>query len=153
MKALLRLSWKIANSSLDLDTKTRSPHIHSKPKPTHPQIEIYRLQHKMKALKKCSSKISLRKFLTKADSVLKSTMKFYLRNCFLKDLYTRKLENKFTLLSRRSLLFRIIEEPSILNSDCQFENNLLKNFCTGMSNFISANFERIKRLPLAEFLG
>ena len=65
--------------------------------------------------------------------------------CFIYDLYIRRLENKMFLLSKREFLFSLIEKPDLLNTDCHFDNNLLKNYCTGIANFIYQHYDDIKK--------
>ena len=42
------------------------------------------------------------------------------------------------------MLYQIIEKPEMLNQDCHFNNNILKNFCTGVGNFLLANYLNIQ---------
>lgn len=97
----------------------------------------------IRKLKKCQSKYTLRKFLRGMSSITGRLLRHYVSYCFVMDVCSRRLENKTFLISKRSLFFRIIEEPELLSRDCHFDNNILKNFCTGASNFIQMHLGRI----------
>ena len=97
-------------------------------------------------LKKCNSKAALRKILIQLTPEWKRIIKFYMTECFIHDLYTRRLENKMFLLSKRELLYRLIDNPELLTMDCHFDNNLLKNFCTGIANFVTKHYSEISKI-------
>lgn len=96
-----------------------------------------------KELKKCNSKIGLRKIINSLSPFCHELINFYMTQCFIFDIFTRKLKNKSFLLSKRELLFQIFNEPRLLEMDCHFDNNLLKNFCTGMANFFIKHYDQI----------
>jgi hypothetical protein len=100
----------------------------------------------IKKLKQCNSKIQLRRIILKLTPEWKKIIKFYMTECFIHDLYTRRLENKMFLLSKRELLYRLIDNPELLNLDCHFDNNLLKNYCTGIANFVIKHHQDIKEI-------
>lgn len=95
-------------------------------------------------LRRCTSKANLRRILLSLDAEWKKIIKFYMTECFIYDLYVRRLENKMFLLSKRQLLYTLIDNPELLTTDCHFDNNLLKNYCTGIANFILNHYEDIK---------
>lgn len=97
----------------------------------------------IRRLKKCQSKYSLRKFLRGMSSITRRLLSHYVSQCFVIDVCSRRLENKTFLISKRRLFFRIVQEPELLSKDCHFDNNILKNFCTGASNFIQMHLGRI----------
>ena len=97
-------------------------------------------------LKKCNSKSVLQKILSNFPEKWKLIIKFYMTDCFVHDLYTRRLENKMYLLSKRELLYRLIDKPELLAMDCHFDNNLLKNFCTGIANFVTKHRNKISKI-------
>ena len=94
-------------------------------------------------LKKCNSKAALFRILTELSEEWRDILRFYMNKCFIHDLYTRRLANKMFLLSKRNLLYRLIDAPELLNRDCHFDNNLLKNFCTGVANFVNRHKDSI----------
>ena len=94
-------------------------------------------------LKKCNSKAALYGILMDLSDEWRDILRFYMNKCFIHDLYTRRLANKMFLLSKRNLLYRLIDTPELLNRDCHFDNNLLKNFCTGVANFVYKHKENI----------
>ena len=57
--------------------------------------------------------------------------------CFLLDIFARKLENKMVLMNKRQFFYNVIDKPDLLSIDCHFDNNILKNFCTGIFNFLT----------------
>ena len=61
------------------------------------------------------------------------------------------MENKKILLNRKSKLFKVIENPKELDYDCQFDNNMMKNFCTGFANFYERNHQEMERRLKMEF--
>ena len=73
----------------------------------------------------------------------KEIIKFYLTDCFLFDIYSRKMDNKLKLLSKREVLYEVVDDPLLLNFGCHFDNNLVKNFCSGLANFIKLNYTKI----------
>ena len=101
--------------------------------------------YQIRKLKKCNSKIALRRILLKLSPEWKKIIKFYMTDCFINDLYTRRLANKKFLLSKRELLFKVIDSPELLTMDCHFDNNLLKNYCTGIANFVNKHYQDIKK--------
>ena len=100
----------------------------------------------IKKLKQCNSKIQLRRIILKLTPDWKKIIKFYMTECFIHDLYTRRLENKMFLLSKRELLYKLIDNPELLTLDCHFDNNLLKNYCTGIANFVVKHHKDIKQI-------
>jgi hypothetical protein len=89
----------------------------------------------LKVLKKCNSKKGLRKIIFGMSEICARMVHFYMTECFIWDIFTRKLKSKSFLLSKRALLFEMFKNPDLLELDCHFDNNLLKNYCTGMANF------------------
>jgi len=95
-------------------------------------------------IKRCTTKNMFKNVLLELDDEWKDIIRFYLTDCYIFDLYTRKIEDKKHLLSKREILYNVVEQPSFLDLDCHFDNNLVKNFCTGLSNFLRNNFIKIK---------
>lgn len=90
--------------------------------------------------KSCTSKKNLQSILFNFTKKAKQILKFYLTHCFIIDIFKRKIENKRMLMAKRDIFYAIINNPEILSNDCHFDNNLLKNFCTGAGNFIKKHF-------------
>lgn len=97
-------------------------------------------------LRNCSTKNAFKKIISALDEEWKELIKFYLTDCYVMDLYTRKLDDKTNLLSKREVFYDVVNNPLILDGDCHFDNNLIKNFCTGMANFILKNISEIKKV-------
>ena len=104
---------------------------------------VNKIKYELRKLKKCSTKYALKKFLTRCSGYARGLLLFYMRECFVFDIFTRRLECKKYLMSKRQFLFRIIEDPRVLDSDCHFNNNILKNFCTGIANFLIRHMPRV----------
>lgn len=128
-----------------------SSNIHSKLRKTrgkHRQVKkslkYQILPNEIDKIKKCNTKNSFKQVLISLDPNWKELIKFYLTDCFIFDLYTRKLEDKKHLLSKREIFYSVIENPEVLDLDCHFDNNLVKNFCTGLSNFLKKNYQKMK---------
>lgn len=102
------------------------------------------LPNEIDKIKKCNTKNSFKTILASLSPEWKELIKFYLTDCFIFDLYTRKLEDKKHLLSKREIFYSVIENPEMLDLDCHFDNNLVKNFCTGLSNFLKKNYQKMK---------
>ena len=101
--------------------------------------------HEIKLIKKCSTKNKLEKILKKLSQNWKKLIKFYITDCFIFDLYTRKLENRKRLLENREIFYNIIDNSDILLIDCHFDNNMIKNFCTGLANYLKINYFDMKK--------
>ena len=113
------------------------------------------LLNEIQDLKMCQSKVHLEEFLINSSESMKRLLRFYIQECFIFHIFSRKLKNPKHLFSRRSILFQIIRNPSILKTDCSFNNNSISNFCTGaclfllkhhtsVGNYFSKNFEQLK---------
>ena len=104
-------------------------------KPINPDFE---------KLRKCSTKKMLHKTLINMNSNNKNILLFYMKNCYIFEILTRKIINRKALFGKRDILLRCIEDPEFLLKDCSFDNNMIKNFCVGTVNFICRYMEDIK---------
>ena len=95
-------------------------------------------------IKKCTTKNMFKAVLVELSEEWKDIIRFYLTECYIFDLYTRKIEDKKHLLSKREILYNVIDNPTLLDLDCHFDNNLMKNFCTGLSNFLKTSLTKMK---------
>ena len=102
------------------------------------------------SLKRCSTKASLRAVLVSLSPEWTHMLCYYVSNCFLYDIYSRRLETRSLLLSKQRILYKLICNPDLLNLDCHFDNNVVKNFCCGAANFILKNYEKFKDVVSAE---
>ena len=98
----------------------------------------------IKDLRNCLSKSKFKEILETKESRWRLLLKMYLKDYFVSDIYNRRVENKKILLNRKSKLLRVIENPKELDYDCQFDNNMMKNFCTGFANFYERNKEEME---------
>ncbi len=99
-------------------------------------------------IKSCTTKNMFKNVLMELNAEWRDIVKFYLTDCYIFDLYTRKIEDKKHLLSKREILYSVVDTPSFLDLDCHFDNNLIKNFCTGLSNFLRLNLSKMKECML-----
>ena len=95
-------------------------------------------------LKHCNTKTSFKTYLLSLTDEWKEIFKFYLTDCFIYDLYSRKIDNKRHILSKREIIYSFIDNPKLLELDCNFDNNFVKNFCTGLANFLQIHLTSIK---------
>ena len=133
---LSKKSKKVSSqNTLGLPLVNQAP---SKPKSKNPEYKkmINKIKYELRKLKKCSTKYALKKFLLSCSAPLRRILRFYMRECLIFDIFTRRLECKQYLLSKRQFLFLILKTPGLLDTDCHFNNNILKNFCTGSANFL-----------------
>ena len=104
------------------------------------------IPHQILLLKKCTTKNKLIKTLLNLPPNWKNLIKLYITDCFIFDLYTRKLQNKFKLLENREIFYEIIDNPELLNISCHFDNNMIKNFCTGVSNYLNIHYIKMNQI-------
>lgn len=102
-------------------------------------------------LKKCNTKKAFKEVLGKLSTHWKHMIQYYLKDCFIYDIYNRKLECKLQLLAKRETLFAVVADPNLLDSGCHFDNNLVKNFCTGLANFIKRFYSEIVKATSSKF--
>ena len=96
-------------------------------------------------LKRCNTKKLFMAELVEMSPQWKDALKFYISNCFVFDIYNRKIECKLQLLAKSRTFFAVIDQPDKLQLGCHFDNNLIKNFCTGFANFATRNHELLLR--------
>ena len=94
-------------------------------------------------IKSCNTKKSFMDMLLKLSPLWKEIIKFYLVKCFVYDIYNRKMNDKLKLLAKREVLYEAVDNPLVLNFGCHFDNNLVKNFCSGVANYVKHNYARI----------
>lgn len=141
---------KIAKQPTGISSKLRKTKNKNKNLKKNSKYQI--LPNEIDKIKKCNTKNSFKQILTGLTPEWKDLIKFYLTDCFIFDLYTRKLEDKKHLLSKREIFYSVIENPDVLDLDCHFDNNLVKNFCTGLSNFLKKNYQKMKDIIAQEKL-
>jgi hypothetical protein len=90
----------------------------------------------LKKLFYCTSKYQLRNILFELSHDFKVLLKKYMQQCFILHLHVRPISNINELLKQRRVIYEAISNPNILNGNKSFANNLIKNFCKGLVNFI-----------------
>lgn len=105
--------------------------------------KIVREMGQLNELRDCISKHHLRLILKKLEPKWKFLMKLYLNKYLISDLYSRKLENTSIILTSRKTLIRSIEDPDLLEEDCHFDNNTVKNFSKGFVIFYTKHLDEL----------
>lgn len=100
----------------------------------------------IKELKKCFSKKKLKLILQNLTKQEKNIFKLYLSHCFVIYVVLNKKSKRSLLLSKRDLFFKIIDNPSLLDKNCGFDNNIVRKFCQDSYNFINQHYDNLKRL-------
>lgn len=98
-----------------------------------------RVLHRYPILKKianCNSKMQLVKIFSSLSSKWKRLIRSYLERCFLMHLHLRQIKQIGELMRNRQNIYDALEDPEILNNKVNFGNNLVKNFCKGLANFV-----------------
>ena len=104
-------------------------------------------------LRKCCSKSKFRNFLLQVPPKWKLIFKYYVQELFVMDIYTRRMSNRLNLLTKQEFFYRCIEEPDHIYKANFMTHNIIKNFCTGMANFVSKRFGEIEKEALKAVEG
>ena len=96
-------------------------------------------------LRKCSTKLMLHDCLLNMSPFSKQILEFYLKECFIFDVFSRKVANKTQLFGKRQFFADCLDDPDILHKRLNFDNNLIKNFCIGAVNFIARYYSDISK--------
>lgn len=92
----------------------------------------------------CSSKASLILVLSQLPGPYKDFVKLYLRRFFLMHVHLRQIKNLFQLMSHRQSIYNAVDQPEILRGNMKFKNNMVKNFCKGVVNFVVLFYEELQ---------
>ena len=107
--------------------------------------KLYRKYAFLKNLSTCNSKIKLIRIFSNLSPKWKSFMKYYLSNCFIKHLCIRQIKNFNDLLAKRSIFFQALDDPQLFINQINFGNNIIKNFCKGVCNFIVMFYKELTK--------
>jgi hypothetical protein len=91
----------------------------------------------------CTSKVQLMQIFEQMTLVWKKFLQFYLSRCLIFHLTIRQLKNVSELMRHRQNLYDCVNEPELLVSKINFSNNLIKNFCKGLSNFFIMFYDEL----------
>ena len=91
----------------------------------------------------CTSKYKLQKILFELPFHIKRLLRNYLSRSFIFHLHMRPINNISKLLLQRQVIYKAILNPEFLSGNKSFANNLVKNFCKGMVNFIVLFFDEL----------
>ena len=98
----------------------------------------------LKRLYTCNSKINLCHILDHLDETFKDLMRNYLKKFFIFHAHLRKMKNLKEFLSFRQCFFESIDDSSILKNNVLIQNNVIKNFCKGLLNYILIFYKDLK---------
>ena len=85
---------------------------------------------------KCKAKAEMISIFKRLNKKWKFLIKQYMEQCFITHLYIRQIKNFSELMKHRQHIYEALDDPDILNFKVSFGNNLVKNFCKGLANFI-----------------
>jgi hypothetical protein len=73
-----------------------------------------------------------------------------MERCFLVHLHLRQIKDFYELMQHRQNIYDALEDPESLEQGVNFANNLVKNFCKGLVNFIVMFFEELIECNMLE---
>lgn len=94
---------------------------------------------------RCNSKVNLIQIFHAISTKMKKMIKLYLERGFLLHLHLRQLKNLSKLMAQRQCIYRAVDQPDVLKGNVNFANNLVKNFCKGVVNFVVLFYDDLKR--------
>ena len=108
------------------------------------QFRVHRAQRK-KALEKspllmriyhCNSKTQLKHIFDNLPEQWRKLLRNYLSSFFLYHVSIRSMKNSSVFISFRQVFYDALDDSSILDSHHKLQNNIVKNFCKGIVNFM-----------------
>ena len=112
--------------------------------------KILKIYPMLKRIACCNSKTELIKIFTNLSARWKKLVKKYMERCFLIHLHLRQIKNFSELMQQRQNIYDALDDPSILENGVNFANNLVKNFCKGITNFVVMFYDELKEYQLLE---
>ena len=94
---------------------------------------------------KCTSKYKFMQLISSLNLEYKQLMKTYLTKFFIVHLHLRQLKNISGLMAYRHIIYDSIDNPEILSTVSNNSNNLIKNFCKGLVNFVVIFYDDLIR--------
>ena len=91
----------------------------------------------------CTSKMKLMRIFNQLNKIWKNFVTFYLERCYIIHLSIRQLKDVSELMRYRQNLYDSLKDPQLLLNRVHFKNNLIKNFCKGLSNFFVTFYEEL----------
>lgn len=111
-------------------------------------VKVIMQYEELTELRKCCSKSRFRDFLMCVNSKWKLIFKYYVQELFVMDIYTRRMNNRINLLNKQQFFYNCIEDPNHIYQVNFMTHNIIKNFCTGMANFVSKRLTEIEKKAL-----
>lgn len=97
-------------------------------------------------LRACISKHHLKLILQKLEPKWKFLLEHYLTYHLVSDLYSRKLTSTSVILTSRNVLLKSLKDPEVLEEDCHFDNNTVKNFSKGFVIFYTKYMDELDKI-------
>ena len=91
----------------------------------------------------CNSKSTLISILDNLNPSWVCFLKLYMKRFFLFHCQIRKMKNQSDFIKLRQFFYEIIENSEILKNNIKITNNIIKNFCKGIMNFILIYFDSL----------
>lgn len=107
--------------------------------------KIYKRYSFLKQLSLCNSKNKLVLLFKKLPEQWKAFLRFYMTECFIKHLFIRQIKNCSGLFGKRRLFYEAIDDPTVIQNNAHFGNNLIKNFCKGICNFVAMFYGDLRK--------
>ena len=96
----------------------------------------------------CNSKSQLVLILETLNRDWRKLLKLYLSRFFVFHAHIRKMKNRLEFMRFRQLFYEMLDSPEALKDYMGISNNIIKNFCKGVVNFIVIFFEQLRLWPV-----
>ena len=98
----------------------------------------------------CNSKLKIYSLFKNLNPKWQNFIKKYLSEWFILHLHVRQIKDFSGLMQQRQNLFEAIDHPEVIMEKITFNNNLIKNFCKGVINFIFMFYDELIKYDLIE---
>lgn len=107
--------------------------------------QILKSHSVIERISKCNSKVELVKIFSELTSKWKRLIKNYMERCFLIHLHLRQIKDFSELMQQRQNIYDALDDPFILEDRVRLANNLVKNFCKGLTSFLVIFYQQLTR--------
>lgn len=97
----------------------------------------------LQKIKNCNSKTQLKKVMEKLPKIWKSYFRVFLDTSYISMVANSKVTDYEIFLNSRTKLDQIVEDANTLTFDCNFDNNLVKNFTAAFARFMLSNKQAV----------
>lgn len=102
---------------------------------------------------KCISKRELVRILHSLSEQNKRLLQAYMQHYFVIHLHVRQIKYFAKLMNHRHLFFQAIADPELLRTNTSVGNNIIKNFCKGIVNFVCVFQSQLVQSKLLDIQG